>query len=98
MKTKHTVGKWRIVTNTFGQFAIADKDNHSIANLGHNTVYGEDEIIANAKLIAAAPEIIKAIQILLIAMKNGDITIFPENDTGTDYITILENAIKIATT
>lgn len=35
-----------------------------------------------------------AIKIFLIAVKNGDITIFPNSDTTPDYVQLLENSLK----
>ena len=36
---------------------------------------------------------LKAAKLLLIAIKNGEVTIFPIEDNTPDYVQILENAI-----
>lgn len=36
---------------------------------------------------------LNAAKLLLIAIKNGEVTVFPTNDDTADYIQILEDAI-----
>lgn len=38
--------------------------------------------------------VVDAAKILLIAVKNGDLTIFPASETTPDYIQMLENAVN----
>lgn len=71
METKHTKGKWVIYPglNSFefpGIEAIHESGNFSIVCVGNDFegVQGrnKDEIQANAKLIAAAPDLLEALQ------------------------------------
>ena len=71
METKHTKGKWVIYpeSNSFvfpGIEAIHESGNFSIVCVGNDLegVQGrnKDEIQANAKLIAAAPDLLEALQ------------------------------------
>lgn len=36
----------------------------------------------------------QAVQLFLIAVKNGELTIYPKENNALDYIQILKNAIK----
>ena len=74
MKTKHTPGNWKI----YGTPDISENIFIIQADFPHNQVaqvpsifsYKEDEREANAKLIAAAPEMLAALE--LIASTSND--------------------------
>jgi hypothetical protein len=63
---KHTPGPWRtFVWNEFAGEAVIQKvvvinDNKEIAKFSRGT----DEVMANARLIAAAPELLEALEML----------------------------------
>lgn len=76
MKTQYTKGKWNIVNSNFtypGIDATHEYGNFSVINCGDylEGVQGrtEDEIMANAKLIAAAPELLESLNHLMETMK-----------------------------
>ena len=73
MKTQHTQGKWQVITSTYssalfgshtGFDILGNKGKRSICNVTLNNAVGipENERKANAKLIAAAPELLEALQ------------------------------------
>jgi hypothetical protein len=67
-KAKHTPGPWRIFTNTDGSklIGIGELTGDGIADCGFGLWRGgEAEAIANARLIAAAPEMFEALQDIL---------------------------------
>lgn len=70
VKTKYTPGPWRVRKLFSGKFAISIKDkNHFVSNS-----YGNEE--ANATLIAAAPDLLEALELILEACQKED---------GADY-------------
>jgi hypothetical protein len=94
METKHTKGEWRI--NKYSQFTV-EVNGRSVASTGSyqsniDSQKIHEENIANAKLISAAPNLLRALRIgleLLYACK------FTSND---DQIAEMEEAIKKAIT
>lgn len=91
----------RIKTNqllSIGVYPAEDGHERAIPLLvavcGHKD---NEQSKANAKLIAAAPDLLNAVQLLLIAINHDEIKVFPNSDNCTDYIKILESAIKKAT-
>lgn len=62
MKTTHTPGPWDMMTAGGKQYVVGNKGNHGVAQ-----IHGVDEtkIQANARLIAAAPELLAALEDLL---------------------------------
>ena len=79
MKFKGTKGEWKITELTTERVCIGtDIDLWSL----HST---EEEMKANAKLIAAAPELLEALQYLLLA---------DQNDGTWDYIAASEKALN----
>jgi len=65
MTTQHTPGPWRHRINGRDAFIIYELDHGRIAYL-QDPVHGRDETLeANARLIAAAPELLAALDDLL---------------------------------
>lgn len=90
METKLTPGPWEAVIYD-GSFdpPLIKSDHRTIGRL-HGMEDRQHE--ANAKLIAAAPEMLEALQILV-----GDIERGPRRFTSEEKLTIARNAIKKAT-
>ena len=57
METKHTPGPWNYMIDNNGNFIMSG--NYCVARTADFS--GNDETLSNAKLIAAAPEILEAI-------------------------------------
>lgn len=89
METKYTEGKWEIIKK--GVQLIVVKESAIISLVMPNHV-GIKEAEANAKLIAAAPEMLEALQILI-----GDIDTAPIKLTTKEKLIIARKAIKKAT-
>lgn len=83
MKAKHTTGEW---TLRRGINDIRSKDNYIIAQIG-SANNNDEEAEANAKLIAASPELLKQLKTALWILEQNEIT------QGQDQI---RNAIKRA--
>ncbi|PCJ57915.1 MAG: hypothetical protein COA65_08630 [Rhodospirillaceae bacterium] len=63
MKTKHTEGKWGIVDRS-GKIIIATNADDPAKQNNITSLYGyaeDEEVKANAKLMAAAPEMLKTL-------------------------------------
>lgn len=85
--TKHTPGPWFVATSMSGKMAIAQKeDMYSIALIEK----WRAEHGANAKLIAAAPELLEALQSVLPYLK-------AVGTNGNHLVPAIESAIKNAT-
>lgn len=76
MKTQHTKGEWTVFKGRFiypGIEALHKSGNYSVVVCGDDLegVQGrtEEEIMANAKLIAAAPELLESLNLLMETMK-----------------------------
>jgi len=99
METKHTKAQWTL-ENTTGHtlrvtagakgFVIAEVTSDCITHFIGNT----DEALANAKLIAAAPDLLNACKTVL-KCKTNQYGETPE--LSIDLRTIIENAIEKAT-
>ena len=70
--SKHTPGPWGVVyKDKYGQLVVKDK-HIEIATCWHHCVGEiEKEMHANARLIAAAPDLLQALKIISIWAKNG---------------------------
>lgn len=82
METKHTKGEW-----TATQTSISDS-NGVIATTYVNTVkryIGKQEVEANAKLIAAAPDLLEAL---------NDLVSWANIKDGSNYKYLRDNAIN----
>jgi hypothetical protein len=97
MNTKHTQGKWR-KSKTINDYSIYSENNHNndIATVfQYSRSIPEDEAEANAKLIAAAPEMLEKLQsIINFHIKDNGQWV---NDLTTDEIKEIQEAIKAAT-
>jgi len=102
MKTKHTQGEWKWFQNLTSfngmpfvnlNIAINHPDEDNICNLTVKAS-NQDEAVANAKLIAAAPELLEACQFLLNVIPD-DKSLF--TDCQITAFNIIEQAIKKAT-
>jgi hypothetical protein len=70
MTAKHTPGPWRIFTTMDGTklIGIGDSNGEGIIDAGFGVWReGDPEAIANARLIAAAPDLVDALEELLDA-------------------------------
>ena len=87
MNVKHTKGPWAVSSSTL----IVNSEAQIVANTIPVVVPGLDipikEAIANARLIAAAPELLQACREALIIV---------EDESYTDEIEMLKTAIKKA--
>ena len=61
---KYTQGQWEVVAQTNG-YTIENGKGQVIAVIDENSEISKEEAIANAKIIAAAPELLKALKRLL---------------------------------
>lgn len=106
---KHTKGKWQARTNNEGDHVIYS-DNEGVKNLvakGYFILHGnkrniiEGEAKANAKLIAAAPELLEFAQAFSSQLANGIIDILKakegHNKEVADMVRLNISAIKKAT-
>ncbi len=95
MKTNHTPGEWKQDNAEPRKIYAYGGDGLTIADCnqpGRSVTEAE----ANARLIAAAPELLEACQNLLIAIKTGQVMIFSEKEDAPDYVQLIENAAKEA--
>lgn len=93
MKDKHTPGPWRVVVEEeYDDYLVVDKDNHCIADILP---------LANARLIAAAPDLLEACKDALNSLgysSRKDATEIKE-DYGSEGVRVyntLVKAIKLA--
>ena len=80
-KVNHTPGEWKVI-ETFNHFCISDRNDlmstnnefGNIATVDRNAINycGKDEAKANARLIAAAPDLLEAL-IVAERMIDGEI-------------------------
>jgi hypothetical protein len=90
METKHTQGEWAIDDNEI----YSENTDHGAAICTMNTTsahFTEEEAEANARLIAAAPELLEAMYLVVMDFENEGGFINP------DTIEATRNAIQKAT-
>ena len=61
----HTPGPWRLVTTNYGPQIAGESPGYLATTRGMFALKPEPEEMANARLIAAAPELLCALQVLL---------------------------------
>lgn len=103
MKTiNYTKGEWIIVDGILAPH-FKEKDCKSIMSGQAPICLITDNWIpngmneANAILISQSPKMLEAIQLLLLAVKHGDVQMYnsgTNEDKYVDYLQILENSIK----
>ena len=103
METKFTKGEW-VIQNYNGKGSCIDIDTkignicqvYSLVETDYKTPHNE-ELIANAKLIAAAPDMFNALEELLAQVKQFTAGNIGEQDYFRDEISNAKKAIKKAT-
>lgn len=74
-ESKHTPGPWRIFETDHGSkiIGIGSEDGAGVADAGFGLWGGDsDEARANARLVAAAPELLEALKYLVMHCKGLD--------------------------
>jgi hypothetical protein len=69
--TEHTPGPWDAEDWTGGFILISAGDSRRIARMDSNVPHFQ--VLANARLIAAAPEMLERLQRIVAAWKRGDL-------------------------
>lgn len=89
---QHTPGPWKVVTQSAGMMSVYPKTGPSICAVGYCRE-NEPAIEANARLIAAAPELYDALRIALVQI--GEYT---DGDGAAKYhaINIARAALALA--
>jgi hypothetical protein len=95
---KHTPGPWTFHQNGDGSYSIlgkkiSEKEYQWIVGFIQNGEFWTEEQLANAKLIAAAPEMLKALQGVI----SHDDALVERYKISPSLIFQVENAIKKAT-
>ena len=97
METNFTKGEWEALKTGLNETCIlSDIDMEHIFKITHNEV-SKMESDANAKLIAAAPEMFNALEELLAQVKQFTAGNIGEQDYFRDEISNAKKAIKKAT-
>jgi hypothetical protein len=100
-----TIGKWQMTTS-----ALECDHNSEIATIWGDNEYGEgatliahidkgagdEKALANATLIAVAPELLKTIQSMQLSMMAHPDYVSGENQEFIDYVSIAEDVINKA--
>ena len=88
METKHTKGKWRPVFNG-NMFTVISEDKNICVD--GETDLGENE--ANARLIAAAPDLLEALNKMCDAVLNN-IQLRPDSKTMKEAVEAIKKATE----
>lgn len=81
MTTKHTPGPWSFKTvSTDGASSVKGADGRGVASVSGNIRRPADEMVANAALIAAAPELLEALKRTVSALRGGYAPQIPDDD------------------
>lgn len=83
MKAQHTPGPWQYAQEGVAAFGIVKPDGHSVVHLSalrNSTAHAELE--ANARLIAAAPDMASALRAILFQLTQGE-KVFTRDDCIT---------------
>lgn len=86
-KVTHTPGPWKVMKGQNGGIWIIKKDypSHEICNFGQGGADKGSEVAANARLIAAAPELLEALKSLWARIENGDLVRDISKDEDSDF-------------
>lgn len=82
-KIKHTQGQWEVVAQMPSGYTIENEKGQVIAVIDENSDISKEESIANAKLIAAAPELLKALRRLLTEACHNSFIVTGDLDNTT---------------
>lgn len=63
MTAKHTPGPWGIIIGEAGPVVFSGENGDLVSRMG--SFLGDDEAMANARLIAAAPDLLEALQMVV---------------------------------
>lgn len=85
MSTKHTAGPWKASTRAMLQSIAVWQDDRCVATVN---VYNNDELTAaeNARLIAAAPELLEALNAILNAEADSIHVGYDSGPGGGNYV------------
>ena len=105
METKFTKGEWVFYETPnyhkpeCSRIDVSSRESSLwICNVQNNGYIAEDEGLANAKLISAAPELLNRLNSLVLSVKAHPNYIFgEEGDEWHDIVGLAEEAIKKAT-
>ena len=99
MKTKFTKGEWELDTDfIYSELSEVICDIDPIGVSKKVFTRSKEEAISNAKLIAAAPELLHRLNSLVLSVKAHPDYIFGEEcDEWHDIVSLAEEAIKKAT-
>lgn len=93
---QHTPGPWAVITEA-RDTRITSSDAHCITRLPQWPEL-QAEATANARLIAAAPDLLEALQEILAAAQHNDPSRWVARSLGLHVLAIADAAIKKATT
>jgi hypothetical protein len=103
-ETRFTPGPWKVSTENKGSiFGDLDNDAHDGDNPYIGTVAGigtdkdDPECTANAKLIAAAPDLLEALRLALPYIEGAYECAFPDSDENNNVLEAAKSAIAKAT-
>jgi len=84
MAGKHTPGPWRLFLTTDGRalIGIGEETGEGITDRGFGTWRSGEEQIANARLIAAAPDLLEALKNLVAIYDDEFGIVAPEMDAA----------------
>lgn len=95
---KHTAGPWRVFTSTSGfrLIGIGELNGTGVADCGFGVWRGgSEEAMANARLIAAAPDLLEALEALRLQALQSDVN-NPANEWGREALAMAHAAINKA--
>lgn len=75
MEAQHTPGPWKVFTTSDGSkvIGIGDRNGEGVADCGFGIWRGgSEEALANARLIAAAPDLLSALKALMQVHRDQD--------------------------
>jgi hypothetical protein len=97
VKPKHTPGPWRVQDNTIGTNEVGhqlrvDSNDGAVADCGRSP-HVDEQSRANARLIAAAPTLLKAVKLALMELER----ISYQKRADQKIIDLLNKAVAKAT-